>query len=144
MARVDDVVAAILKRTGAVDTWKLQKLVYYCQAWHLVWDEEPLFRARIEAWANGPVTPAIYRKHRGMYRVSEWPDGDRAALTPSEAGTVKGVLDFYAKKTGHELSALTHRETPWRLARKGLPDGERGGSEITLESMVDYYGSLVT
>ena len=36
-------------------SWKLQKLVYYCQAWSLVWDEEPLFEARIEAWANTAI-----------------------------------------------------------------------------------------
>ena len=72
MASVHDVAAAILERTGPIDTFKLQKLAYYCQAWHLVWDEEPLFKARIEAWANGPVVRALYDKHRGSYRVSDW------------------------------------------------------------------------
>src|SRR5665213_2316970 len=62
LASVDDVAAAILKRTGAIDTFKLQKLVYYCQAWHLVWDGVPLFKARIEAWANGPVVPKLYQQ----------------------------------------------------------------------------------
>ena len=28
--------------------WRLQKLVYYSQAWALVWDDKPLFRTRIE------------------------------------------------------------------------------------------------
>jgi len=26
----------------------------------LVWDEKPLFRAQIEAWANGPVVRSLY------------------------------------------------------------------------------------
>ena len=30
-----DVAAYILGRMGAIDTWMLQKLVYYCQAWCL-------------------------------------------------------------------------------------------------------------
>lgn len=143
MARVDDVVAAALKQTRAIDTWKLQKLLYYCQAWHLVWEDEPLFRARIEAWANGPVVPAVYRKHRGRFRVDNWPEGDASRLTAAEAESVKAVLDFYAKKSGFELSALTHREEPWRRARKGLAEGEPSHREITLESMLDYYGGLV-
>lgn len=46
---MDDVAAAILERTGPLDTFKLQKLVYYAQAWHLVWDNEPLFEEPIEA-----------------------------------------------------------------------------------------------
>ena len=31
---------------------KLQKLVYYSQAWSLIWDEKPLFEEEIEAWAK--------------------------------------------------------------------------------------------
>ena len=52
---VFDVAAYILDKLGPISTIKLQKLVYYCQAWSLVWDEEPLFSERIEAWVNGPV-----------------------------------------------------------------------------------------
>ena len=48
---------------------KLQKLVYYCQAWSLVWDDMPLFESRIEAWANGPVVLDLYYRHRGQYWI---------------------------------------------------------------------------
>ncbi len=50
MANVHDVSAYILKHWGPMTAMKLQKLVYYSQAWGLVWDEEPLFPERIEAW----------------------------------------------------------------------------------------------
>ena len=53
MATVFDVAAYILKQRGEITTMKLQKLVYYCQAWHLVWEDEPLFRERIFATATG-------------------------------------------------------------------------------------------
>ena len=143
MARVDDVGAAIIEVTGPVDAYKFQKLAYYCQAWHLVWDAEPLFRARIEAWANGPVVPALYQKHRGCFRISDWPSGDPTRLTSSERGTIKAVLDFYGDKSGAWLSELTHRERPWRDARRGLGPGDRGQREITLAAMAEYYGGLV-
>jgi uncharacterized phage-associated protein len=142
MATIDDVAAEILGRSGPMDTWKLQKLVYYSQAWHLVWDGEPLFRDRIEAWANGPVAPALYRQHRGRYRVSDWPSGDPARLKPNELETIEAVLGFYGDKPGHWLSELTHSEPPWQRARRGLAAGERGRSEISKESMAEYYGSL--
>jgi hypothetical protein len=38
-----DVAAYILKKKGKMCRWKLQKLVYYSQAWSLVWDGAPLF-----------------------------------------------------------------------------------------------------
>jgi uncharacterized phage-associated protein len=36
MASVHDVAAEVLANGGKMTTWKLQKLVYYCQAWHVV------------------------------------------------------------------------------------------------------------
>ncbi|MDY6802276.1 MAG: DUF4065 domain-containing protein, partial [Cyanobacteriota bacterium] len=57
MVKVMDVAAYILKKLGPLSAMKLHKLLYYSQAWSLVWDEQPLFSERIEAWANGPVIP---------------------------------------------------------------------------------------
>jgi uncharacterized phage-associated protein len=143
MARVDDVAAAILERQGSMSTWKLQKLVYYAQAWHLVWEERPLFEDRIEAWANGPVVRNLYERHRGWFSVESWPAGHSADLTPDESSTIDAVLETYGDKTAAWLSELTHQEPPWRDARVGLAHGERGNVEITQEAMAEYYGSLL-
>ncbi|HEV8065978.1 MAG TPA: type II toxin-antitoxin system antitoxin SocA domain-containing protein [Acidimicrobiales bacterium] len=142
MADVDDVAAEVIVRTGPISTYKLQKLVYYCQAWHLVWDEEPLFANRIEAWANGPVSPTLYDGHRGRFTVSEWPKGDRSNLTESEAETVEAVVKAYGDLSGQQLSQITHSERPWREARAGLTPGQRGNAVISTDSMYDYYSSL--
>ncbi len=91
MASVHDAAAYILDKTGPITTWKLQKLAYYAQAWSLVWDERPLFQARIEAWANGPVVPALYREHRGLFKVGSWPKGNPDHLTKAERETVEAV-----------------------------------------------------
>jgi uncharacterized phage-associated protein len=143
MAKVDDVAAAVLARTGPIDTWRFQKLMYYCQAWHLVWEDKPLFPNKIEAWANGPVVRDLYPNHRGKYELRDWQWGDPKELTADEISTIEAVLETYASKSGHWLSALTHSEPPWIEARAGLADGERGQNEITQASMVEYYGGLV-
>ena len=122
---------------------KLQKLVYYSQAWSLVWDEKPLFGERIRAWANGPVTPDLYRAHQGAFTVKPGDiDGDLSALGDDEHKTVDAVLKYYGDKTSQWLSELTHVESPWVDARAGLPPGERGNNEITHATMAEYYGSL--
>src|SRR5262249_33428533 len=120
MTSAHDVAAYILQREGEMTTMKLEKLVYYCQAWSLVWDEEPLFDDRIEAWANGPVVPALFERHRGLFKVSEWRQGDSRVLTDTQKETVKSVLRFYGQRPSQWLSDLTHREEPWLSARKGL------------------------
>jgi uncharacterized phage-associated protein len=144
MASAHDVAKYILQERGSMSTFKLQKLLYYCQAWHYVWEDEGLFREHIEAWADGPVIPAVYREHKGRYTVSEktYGPGMRRNLTDTQRGSIDAVLGFYGGKTGHWLSELTHKEAPWRDARKGLKDNQRSQKRITLDALGRYYAPL--
>lgn len=144
MATAFDVAAYILRQKGTMTAMKLQKLLYYAQAWSLVWDERPLFPNTIQAWANGPVVPAVYNYHRGCYLVAEndFPAGNAESLGPEQRETVDAVLSFYGDRTAQWLIDLTHSEDPWKQARKGLAPGERGNNEISLASMADYYSGL--
>ena len=139
-----DVAAYILTKRGRLSTWKLQKLCYYAQAWSLVWDEERLFRERIEAWANGPVIPVLYNQHRGRFHVSMMSQGDATKLDQDQRDTVDAILEAYGAKSAAWLSESTHRERPWRdtRLRAGLEMGERGKAQIRLTDMAEYYGGL--
>ncbi len=143
MAKVHDVAAYIISKLRSVDSMKLQKLLYYSQAWSLVWDGRALFGSRIEAWANGPVVRDVFKTYQGQYKISAALQGDKAALKPVEQETVNAVLDFYGKRDGFFLSELTHRERPWMDARRGIAPGEKSDNEITHAAMRDYYGGLV-
>ena len=44
---------------------KIQKLVYYTQAWYLANFDTPLFDEDMQAWTHGPVAPSVYEKYRG-------------------------------------------------------------------------------
>jgi len=143
MASAHDVAAYILKKQGKMTAMKLQKLVYYSQAWSLVWDDRPLFSEHIEAWVNGPVVPNLYRIHRGEYFVgADWPYGNPDNLTKKQRETVDAVLEFYGDKSSQWLSDLTHSEEPWRAARRGFAPTEPCGNEISHASMAEYYSSL--
>lgn len=149
MASVHDVARYILEQLAPsaygdrITSWKLQKLVYYAQAWSLVWDEAPIFNEEIQAWANGPVCPALYQQHRGRFRLYAGDiEGDPGNLTPDERDTVDSVIHYYGDKTGRWLSDLTHMERPWREAREGLEDGEASTTVITHEAMAEYYESI--
>ncbi len=141
MAGVFDVAAYILEQQGSMTTWKLQKLVYYCHAWSLVWDDDALFPEEIEAWANGPVVRELYNAHRGKYRISCLRKGCPESLTETQRETVDAVLAFYGESP-QWLSDLTHMETPWQSARRGIPDSVRGNTVIPKESLAECYGSL--
>lgn len=140
-----DVAAFILEKQPKkhpLTAWKLQKLIYYCQAWSLVWDEQPLFKEKILAWANGPVVKELYIQHKGMFHVKEIAKGHPDRLSENQKDTIHHVLKAYGDKPAQWLSDLTHMEAPWIEARKGLKPGERGAAEIRLSTMLEYYNDV--
>lgn len=144
MANEFDVAKYITECKGEISAMKLQKLMYYAQAWSLVWEEKPLFDADFQAWANGPVLPSIYDLHRGMFLVSSqlFPRGDSDRLAGYEKSNIDKVLGFYGEKTVQWLSDLTHREDPWLNARNGLLIGVASNAEISKGAIHEYYSSL--
>jgi uncharacterized phage-associated protein len=143
VVNVFDVAEYILQKCRPMTAMKLQKLVYYCQAWSLVWDEKPLFPEKILAWANGPVVYELFKCHQGKYSVSTLGKGNLEKINGPQEATISAVLEAYGDKTSQWLSDLAHLEEPWKTARKGLPDNLRGFNEITLDSMMEYYSGLL-
>lgn len=144
MSNCFDVAKYILEQKGEMTAMKLQKLVYYAQAWSLVWDETPLFEQRIEAWVNGPVVTDLYNAHRGKFLLSssDLTQGFSSNLSVIQKDSIDRVLAYYGDKNPQWLSDLTHLEDPWKNARKNLSSTERACSVITLESMMEYYSSI--
>ncbi|MBN1188995.1 MAG: DUF4065 domain-containing protein [Dehalococcoidales bacterium] len=142
MADVYDVAEYILQKQGPMTAMKLQKLVYYCQAWSLVWDEEPLFSEKIRAWRMGPVVRELYDLHKGAFTITGLPVGDPHNLSRKQKDTIDCVLSAYGQKSAQWLSDLAHMEDPWNLAREGYPDDTNCDNEITLESMAEYYTAV--
>jgi len=146
--RAFDVAKYIVDKMGSIGIWKLQKLVYYCQAWSLVWLERPMFADRIEAWANGPVCPALNTILKGHYEV----DGNTpiwkgtyiydSSVSPDDYEAIEVVIKDYGDKPIMWLRDLTQLEKPWNDAREGVPYMDDCNNEITNEMMRSYYGSL--
>ena len=143
MCTVFDVAQYIVEKLPDISTMKLQKLVYYCQAWSLVWDDEPLFTEDIQAWVGGPAVPELYARLKGQFKInSSSINGDSKVLTKVQKDTIDVVLEGYGSKETQWLQDLTHLERPWKDARQELTDGERGANKIKLEDMKEYYGGL--
>lgn len=144
MVSVFDVAKYILSKKSPITAIKLQKLVYYCQAWSLVWLGEQLFKEDIEAWANGPVVKELFKNYRGEYEIRKMSPfkGNPRNLSDVQRETIDDVLKFYGDKDSQWLSDLTHMEKPWIEARKGIPSGARSDRKISLEVMKEYYSNL--
>ena len=141
-----DVAKYIYDNIASLTTLKLQKLLYYSQAWSLVWEENPLFNEEIQAWVGGPVVPEVYKLHKGQYLLEKniFDSGDKDKLNDEQKDTINKVLEYYGGMSGQDLSDLTHSEPPWKRARKGLSFIERGDKVISHESMAEYYSALIS
>jgi uncharacterized phage-associated protein len=116
---------------------RLNRLLYYCQGWHLATQGRPLFPDRIEAWATGPVVPVVFEALRGRdwfpIRAEDLPPSD--ALNSEEENLVARVWETYKDHTGGSLSELACAEEPWRRARNGSSPAARSGAELTAEAL---------
>lgn len=133
-----DVAKFIIEELGPIPQLLLQKLLFYSHAASLVWDNLPLFLNRIEAWVNGPVVVDIWREHSYEWIIAET-NGNSKALDEDNKATVRSILKSYANWEPQILANLTHEETPWVEARRGLNPGQRGCNEITNDAIERYY-----
>lgn len=143
MARARNVAQYILEECGEMTALKLQKLVYYCQAWALVWTDNALFPERIEAGANGPVIPELYKLHDGQFKVNAQSGiGESYKLQQDEIETILNVLSEYKAYKSYDLINQTRLEDPWKIARGTTPDGEPCTTEISHAAMAEYYSGF--
>lgn len=119
---------------------KLQKMCYYAQAWHYTLYNEELFSEKIEAWVHGPVSRVSYREYAD-YRWNNIPKSKDVSviLSDEQEDTLKAVLETYGEFSGDQLEALTHSEDPWIKARGNCEEWESCTTEITIDSMKEYY-----
>lgn len=139
MRRAIDIAEYIVRQRGPMDAMKLQKLVYYAQAWSLALRGEVLFDEPIQAWTFGPVTYSLFDRHRGRFVVSCIDGADAEALSTDERRLVDGVLSHYGHLDGLTLSKLTHEEEPWCEARRGVPEGQPSRHVVDRATMQRYY-----
>jgi uncharacterized phage-associated protein len=144
-----DVAHYFLKRLDreAGDTMsplKLQKLLYYAQAWSLVLNNQPIFPEDIEAWVSGPVVRKVWNEYQAYkYRDIPEPPEFNLEFDGEELEVLEEVWKTYGELSAKRLQELTHLETPWQNARQGLEPAEKSSNIISHTAMKSFYGNLV-
>ncbi|MBI5892748.1 MAG: SocA family protein [Deltaproteobacteria bacterium] len=119
---------------------KLQKLVYYAQGFHLALYDKPLFEEGIEAWAHGPVAPALYREYK-TYEASGIPrpkDIDFSKYDDETREFLNTIYKIFGQYSGWKLREFTHGESPWKDTYTKEPSGT-----ISLEAMKEHFKTRV-
>ena len=154
---------SLLTKQMTVSPLKLQKLLYYAQAWSMVFfgRQRHLFADVPQAWVNGPVYPAIYNiwKDKNMCdhllpedfeTTKETMDDALCSVTKQlnlsddEIQLLEQIVLKYGSKSQNYLIFLTHSELPWCEKREGLKPYERSACPLSLDTMYRYYAERHT
>jgi uncharacterized phage-associated protein len=127
---------------------KLQKLVYYAQAWSLALNGRPLFNDELQAWRHGPVPRDLFDSFSGNgWQALPLPDQDKCSacnrlIADDDVALLEEVIEIYGGLTASRLEALTHNEEPWLEARAGLPLEASCTTNISKTTMKKFYSEL--
>jgi uncharacterized phage-associated protein len=127
----------------AITHLKLQKLVYYGQAWSLANFNKPLFQEELQAWAHGPVATSVWNRHRDAGWEALPAPESCPNLTREQDSILPLVLQEYGKFEAKFLEELTHSELPWKKTRGNLPLQAKCTSIIPKVLMRDFYGKKI-
>lgn len=152
------IVLSCHNRGLSISPLKLQKLLFYTQAWYMVYFEgDTLFSEVPQAWVNGPVYKDVYTHYQhnekiGVYdtipfdgELDELPVkmkqiSEELNLSEKDSRFIEKIVETYGVFDHNKLVYMTHCEDPWVDARGGFLPFEKCDNNIPLDVIKEYYG----
>lgn len=136
-----------------ISNLKLQKLLYFVQAYFLVKLDKPCFKEDIVAWASGPVVIEAYKefKEYGSNNIPQVKNyfsnnisnnlSQYQNLIPYQSNmeendkiVIGNILNSYAGYSASRLVEITHHQSPWKDAY--IPNSS---NIISKQSIIDFF-----
>lgn len=135
MDQILDVAGYIVKKyeeltNERLDEMKLHKLLYFTQRESFAITGEPAFEGDFEGWKYGPVC----RKVRDNFFNGE-------IIVPTQSISeeiqyiVNNVILEYGSLASWKLSELSHKDSAWQNARRGLSANDVGDKQLSLNDI---------
>ena len=131
----------------AMSSKKLQKLCWYAYSWYIALNSDPedehLERLitdvpGAEAWVHGPVFRDLYTD----FRYNEYTKTKNAQIENLDKDTLdflERIWNVYGSFSGEQLEEMTHNESPWINARKGVDKFESSNKLINDRDIFQEY-----
>ncbi len=125
------------KEREGITNLKLQKVLYFAQAYYLAKFGKPLFGENIEAWGLGPVVPTVYHQYKSYRNKPIINEKDESSLTDKDKETIQKVWSLFGGYSARRLVDITHVHTPWQDA------STTPSKVISHKALKEYYGPLL-
>lgn len=158
---------SLIAKGMRVSMIKLQSVVFYCQAWYMVYfDNTLLFRDCPVAWLNVPAYERLFwefgdkceystdtmlatdfcvgvKTRAGLQRALRRL-ADALRLTDADVHFLDSVIRSYGRKDEGALIMLAHCEDPWVRARGDDEPFVDSLNEISLSEVYRYYSERLS
>ena len=139
------------KMDYGISNLKLQKLLYFVQAYFLIQKGHPCFKDKIEAWDFGPVVPVAYREFKGFAGMdiptlesyiafdendiwnTKRIEFEENCIDNDDKTLIDKIVDEFSNYSATDLVELTQHQTPWIDAILSQ------NNEITNKSIFEYF-----
>lgn len=137
-----------------ISNLKLQKVLYFIQAYFLIEKNTPCFNEKIEAWDFGPVIPKAFYEYK-QYGSGNIPtiksyivldknniwdskkiEFDDTIITNEDKILINKVINKFKNYYATDLVSLTHRQSPW--IDTYIPYQNK---EITINTIKEYFSN---
>lgn len=138
-----DIVAKYIIAIGKeITPLALQKILYYAQGFYKAFFGKFLFEEDCQAWVHGPVFIDIYEKYKDFKSANIFIDIDydiEDIIVDEKREILDAVIKYFGYYNGKALEKMSHYETPWINARKGLLPTENSNNIINKEDIKEYF-----
>lgn len=120
----------------------LQKILYYAQGFYKAFFGKFLFEDDCQAWVHGPVYVNIYEKYKEFKSANIFIDVDydiEDIIEDEKREILDAVIKYFGYYNGKALEKMSHFETPWINARKGLLPIENSNNIISKNDIKEYF-----
>lgn len=146
------------KRKYGISNLKLQKVLYFVQAFFLMnkKNNEPCFAEPIEAWEFGPVVPVAYREYK-RFGSTDIPiiesyievdlfnlwdlsiiNFDEEHIPKEDRILIENVVDQLSDFSSTDLVKITQNQNLWIESYS-----EGFNNEIKVQSMINYFSKII-
>lgn len=98
-----------------ISNLKLQKILYFIQAYFLIEKSQKCFINKIVAWGCGPVVPEAYHKFKkyGGCNIYSSEFGNYNRISKEDKECINKVIEKFRDYSSVDLTNLTLNQAPW-------------------------------
>ncbi len=138
----DYLIAESRERGELLTPLKLQKLIFYADAWHMALYDDEITPEKFQAWVHGPVALSHYHRFKELRWHPIMEEVERPNLGDELRSHLDEIIDVFGSETATALEIMTHSEEPWLAARGDIPEDDPCNNYISKALTKRYYRSL--